>query len=142
MRANKKKKNETLTGISATYIGEYQNKDHKRIKPEMVKRIIEMSQTQPTIKRSNELGWQSSTDFYKEECIKDLAPFIDECLLDYIKKNDIHSVVKNYKITDVWANVCPKYSFHRRHTHPNSDISGAYYISLPSSAPELLLRIC
>ena len=123
MRANKKKKNGTLTGISTTYVGQYNNKDHNKIKSKIVKRIIEMSQTEPNNKRSNELGWQSSTDFYKEECIKDLAPFIDECLLDYIKKNDIHSVVKNYKITDVWANVCPKYSFHRRHTHPNSDIS-------------------
>ena len=138
MRANKKKKNETLTGINTTYIGQYNNKDHNKIKSKIVKRIIEMSQTEPNNKRSNELGWQSSTDFYNEECIKDLAPFIYECLADYIKKTDIYSVVKNYKITDVWANICPKYSFHKRHTHPNSDISGAYYIDLPNDPPELL----
>lgn len=132
------KKIKELTGINTTYIGQYMYNKHKEMNPKMIERILELSEKYPSNKHSNELGWQSKRDFYREECVADLGGFVRECLNKYIEKNIDTSIIKDWRITDLWANICPKYSYHKRHTHPNSDLSGAYYIQVPKSAPELI----
>ena len=132
------KKLKELTGINTTYIGQYRYDKHKDINPEIVKRVLELSKEYPSDKRSNELGWQSKTEFYREECVLNLGKFVNECLQKYIKKTIDTSIIKDCRITDLWANICPKYSYHKRHTHPNSDLSGVYYVKVPKSAPELI----
>lgn len=127
-----------LTGINTTYIGQYMYDKHKDVNPKIVKRTLELSKKYPSNQRSNELGWQSKTDFYKEPCVEELGKFVNDCLMKYIKQTIDTSIIKDWYITDLWANICPKYSYHKRHTHPNSDLSGAYYIQVPESAPELI----
>ena len=132
------KKLKELTGINTTYIGQYKYNNHKNVNPKILARILELSKEYPSVKRSNELGWQSKKDFYREECVAELGVFVQECLNKYIKKNIDASIIKDWRVTDLWANICPKYSYHKRHTHPNSDLSGAYYVKVPENAPELI----
>ena len=132
------KKLKELTGINTTYIGQYKYKDAKVVNPKILARILELSKEYPSVKRSNELGWQSKKDFYKEPCVAELGQFVQACLNRYITKNIDTSIIKDFRITDLWANICPKYSYHKRHTHPNSDLSGAYYVKVPENAPELI----
>lgn len=133
-----KNKIKELTGINTTYLGQYKYKDAKKVNPKILARILELSKEYPSVKRSNELGWQSKKDFYKEPCVDQLGLFVQTCLNRYITKNMDTSIIRDFRITDLWANICPKYSYHKRHTHPNSDLSGAYYVKVPKNAPELI----
>ena len=79
--------------------------------------------------RPNE-GNTSSEDKYllKHKQLSELRQFIDKSLHEYFMatycpKNDVH-----LKITQSWLNWTKPGQFHHKHAHPNSLISGVYYI--------------
>ena len=37
----------------------------------------------------------------------------------------------------VWANVNSKYSYHEQHIHPNSFLSGVYYVKVPKNSGQI-----
>jgi len=132
------KKENKIIGIDTTYLGIYHYKDYKQENPKILKRILELSKTIPSHDRSTVAGWQSNTEFYKEPCVANLGNFVNASIDDYIAKTSKVAKADSFAIVDLWANVCPKYSYHSRHNHPNSDISGAYYVKVPDSAPNLV----
>ena len=84
--------------------------------------------TQP--QRANE-GNTSSVDRYilKHKHLLDLRQFIEKCLHDYFMatynpKNDTR-----LKITQSWLNWTKPGQHHHKHAHPNSLISGCYYVN-------------
>jgi uncharacterized protein (TIGR02466 family) len=79
------------------------------------------------------LGWQSFDDIHK------LPEFAD---LTQTFTNEVNSIMEFLKIkkdscylTSMWANVGvkPEY-FHPTHIHPNSLLSGIFYISMPEQS--------
>ena len=42
-------------------------------------------------------------------------------------------------MTDLWANVMSRGCRHKRHQHPNSQVSGVYYLKVPRGAAPLVL---
>jgi len=58
---------------------------------------------------------------------KELYKWFDECLEDYRKSFQYHC--EKFKIILSWANKSNKDGSHRMHVHPNSFISGVYYLS-------------
>ena len=136
-------KNEILT-THQTFIGKYYYENHKEDNQKILKKILELSKTEKSNNKSNVLGWQSTEDFYKYSCMNNLEKFIRMCINDYLnqvtKMCNIEGQVKSFSITDLWANICPKNSYHRRHTHPGSDISGAYYVKVPKEASKLVFK--
>ena len=84
--------------------------------------------TQP--QRANE-GNTSSEDKYllKHKQLLNLRQFIEKSLHEYFMatycpKNDTH-----LKITQSWLNWTKPGQFHHRHAHPNSLISGCFYLN-------------
>ena len=141
MKINKKEldcNDENLIGINTSYIGKYLTTDLVDINTAAAKRIKILSNTQPSSAFSNQLGWQSHRKFMEEECMKGILPFIGECILDYINKTMVMSKFNSLNIISLWANVCPKYSYHRKHTHPDAIVSGAYYIQIPEPAARII----
>lgn len=65
----------------------------------------------------------------KEECLIDLEKFCAESVNTYLQEiyrpNDNVSVC----ITQSWVNYTSKNQFHHQHTHPNSFLSGVFYIN-------------
>lgn len=43
-------------------------------------------------------------------------------------------------LTDCWANVMPRHSSHALHLHPNSTVSGTYYVSTPDGASDIVFE--
>lgn len=85
-----------------------------------------LTQTQ----RPNE-GNTSSDNKYILNCreVMDLRQFIEKSLHDYFMatsnpKNDVR-----LKITQSWLNWSKPGQFHHKHAHPNSFISGCFYVS-------------
>ena len=80
--------------------------------------------------RPNE-GNSSSVNKYilKQKKLFDLANFIEKSLHTYLMsthcpKNDVH-----LRITQSWLNWTKPGQYHHKHAHPNSLISGCYYVS-------------
>jgi uncharacterized protein (TIGR02466 family) len=80
--------------------------------------------------RTNE-GNTTSLDNYllKSKEMKRIAAFVDQCVQDYFQ--EVYAPkheVKPY-VTQSWANYTNKGQFHHKHSHPNSFISGVFYVA-------------
>ena len=80
--------------------------------------------------RTNE-GNTTSVDNYllKSKEMKRIAAFIDKSVQDYFQ--EVYAPkhkVKPY-VTQSWANYTNKGQFHHKHAHPNSFISGVFYVA-------------
>lgn len=79
------------------------------------------------LQRSND-GNTSSVDKYILKKLPDLTTFIEKSLHTYLMsticpKNDTH-----LRITQSWLNWTKPGQYHHKHAHPNSLISGCYYV--------------
>lgn len=80
--------------------------------------------------RAND-GNTTSVDNYllKAKEMKGIAAFVDQCVQDYFK--EVYAPkhkVKPY-VTQSWANYTNKGQWHHKHSHPNSFISGVFYVA-------------
>lgn len=80
------------------------------------------------LQRPND-GNTSSVDKYILKRLPDLTTFIEKALHTYLMsticpKNDAH-----LRITQSWLNWTKPGQFHHKHSHPNSLISGCYYVN-------------
>jgi len=64
----------------------------------------------------------------KARALTQLRDFIETSVSDYFKTvhNPKHKV--NLKITQSWTNYTEKNQYHHKHAHPNSFVSGVFYI--------------
>ena len=78
-----------------------------------------------------------SKDSYltKHEQLKDLKIFFKECIDDYC--NVITNSDQRLVITQLWANKNPTGAKHHEHIHPNSIISGVFYLRQDKSLPPI-----
>jgi uncharacterized protein (TIGR02466 family) len=80
--------------------------------------------------RTNEGNTTSLNNYIlKSKEMKRIAAFIDQCVQDYFKA--VYAPQHNVKpyITQSWANYTNKGQFHHKHQHPNSFISGVFYVA-------------
>ena len=78
-----------------------------------------------------------SKDSYltKHEQLKDIKIFFKECIDDYC--NVITNSDQRLVITQLWANKNPTGAKHHEHIHPNSIISGVFYLRQDKSLPPI-----
>jgi uncharacterized protein (TIGR02466 family) len=78
-----------------------------------------------------------SKDTYltKHESLKNIVSFFKECINDYC--NTIINSNQRLVITQLWANRNPKGSKHHEHVHPNSIISGVFYLRQDPKLPPI-----
>ena len=71
----------------------------------------------------------------KHEQLKNLVYFFKECIDDYC--NTIINSDQRLVITQLWGNRNPKGSKHHEHVHPNSIISGVFYLRQDPKLPPI-----
>ena len=78
-----------------------------------------------------------SKDTYltKHESLKNITSFFKECIDDYC--NTIVNSNQRLVITQLWGNRNPKGSKHHEHVHPNSIISGVFYLRQDPKLPPI-----
>ena len=78
-----------------------------------------------------------SKDSYltKHEQLKDIKIFFKECIDDYC--NTIYNSDQRLVITQLWANKNPPGAKHHEHIHPNSIVSGVFYLRQDKSLPPI-----
>ena len=71
----------------------------------------------------------------KHEQLKNLISFFKECIDDYC--NAIINSDQRLAITQLWGNRNPKGSKHHEHVHPNSILSGVFYLRQDPKLPPI-----
>ena len=99
-------------------------------------KIIQWSQQNKGVAKTNAGGWHSETDMNKKEeynpLTKELFAMQDEI---YQKEHlSLKPVLGN-----MWANINYPGCFNRPHIHPNSLFSGVYFIKTPQKSGNLMV---
>ena len=99
-------------------------------------KIIQWSQQDKGVSKTNAGGWHSETDMNKKEeynpLTKELFNMQDEI---YQKEHlSLKPVLGN-----MWANINYPGNFNRPHLHPNSLFSGVYFIKTPQKSGNLMV---
>ncbi len=71
---------------------------------------------------------QLSSTFHNLE--RKIAKHVDK----YLKSLDYNTSVDHLKMTDFWVNIMGQNAIHTAHIHPNSVISGTFYVSKPKNS--------
>ena len=100
------------------------------------KHIIEWSNQDKGVEKTNVNGWHSQTDMNHK---KEYEPLIKEL---FTMQNEIiqeERLNMEPKLGNMWANINPPGGYNQSHLHPNSLFSGAYYIKTPPNSGRLQL---
>ena len=78
-----------------------------------------------------------SKDSYltKHESLKNITSFFKECISDFTK--NVYQSDQRLVITQLWGNRNPKGSTHHEHVHPNSIVSGVFYLRQDPKLPPI-----
>ncbi len=98
------------------------------------KYIIEWSNRDKGVSKTNRNGWHSQTDMNHR---KEYEPLIKE--LFQMQKEIIQEEYLDIepKLGNMWANINPPGGYNQSHIHPNSLFSGAYYVKAQSNSGRL-----
>jgi uncharacterized protein (TIGR02466 family) len=92
-----------------------------------------------SIKRSNELGWHSPTNMHKRDMFKPLCECIGQMAgtiaASMNMRKDRRLVIETF-----WVNISPKYAYNALHEHPQSVLSGVYYLQVDEKSGSLRFR--
>jgi uncharacterized protein (TIGR02466 family) len=64
-----------------------------------------------------------------DDCVKDLRVFVDDCIAQYMANTYAPKFDVKLQITQSWMNYTKPGQFHHKHAHPNSFLSGVFYIN-------------
>ena len=99
--------------------------------------IIEWSKRDKGVKRTNMIGWHSTTDMHKIPVFK---PLVDELFKMQIEMYREEFLSREPIIGNMWANINPPGGYNRPHIHPNSHFSGVYYIKAPQNSGDIVFN--
>ena len=109
--------------------------DFKLDTNEMAKNIIQWSNEDKGVQKTNVKGWHSTTEMHKKPEYK---PLVDELF------KMVHQVFaeewldKQPVLGNMWANINGPGGYNRPHVHPNSLFSGVYYVKTPPNCGKLI----
>ena len=99
-------------------------------------KIIQWSQQDKGVSKTNAGGWHSETDMNKKE---EYNPLVKELF------NMQHEIYQKEKLDmkpvlgNMWANINYPGNFNRPHLHPNSLFSGVYFIKTPQKSGNFMI---
>jgi len=110
-------------------------KDVQLNNQELAQHIINWSQQDKGIKKTNVNGWHSQTEMHTKPEYKSLLDELFIFMKEIWKEEwlDREPVLGN-----MWANINPPGGYNKPHVHPNTLFSGVYYIKTPPNCGELI----
>ncbi len=92
-----------------------------------------------SIKKSNELGWHSPTDMYKRAEFKTSVRVHRKAAATIAGSMNVRPD-RRFAIETFWVNINPKYAYNALHDHPQSLLSGVYYVQVDDKSGKLRFR--
>ena len=99
--------------------------------------LIEWSKKDKGIRRTNMIGWHSTTEMHQIPVFK---PLVDELFKMQMEIYKEELLTREPIIGNMWANINPPGGYNRPHIHPNSHFSGVYYIKAPQNSGEIVFN--
>ena len=83
---------------------------------------------------SNSGGWQSNAITSDDDFFSEFILEIEEQANNFAKELEIYQKVK---LSNLWININGYKDYNRRHNHPESIISGVFYVKVPDKSSKL-----
>jgi len=115
--------------------------DHERLNERLLEHIDRERKASPDGRtRSNALGWQSGNLDFDVPAVAEFANLVLERAREYglALKWRLPSHMQ-LVMREIWANVNVKYAYNNVHNHPNSMLSGVYYVKVQGNCGDLSL---
>jgi len=106
--------------------------DFVEIKNSLIEWVYNYQQTDNGVTFTNRGGWQSSSNFYKQDSFLQYFNYIQTYSLSAIQFYNC-----NLKITNMWININKKGNYNVSHVHPGSLISGIFWVKIPQNCGKL-----
>jgi uncharacterized protein (TIGR02466 family) len=117
-----------------TPIWHFEVDNHQQLNSVLLEEINEEQQRdRQGEKLSNILGWHSANNLHRRDCFPGLTEIIHQNVLEVATflRWDLQKF--SFNITTCWANVSNKFASNSVHNHPNSILSGVYYLKTPEN---------
>jgi len=99
--------------------------------------IINWSQQDPGVKKTNMNGWHSTTDMHLkpeyQQLVNELYKMQEEIYVE-------EWLDRKPRLGNMWANINYQGGYNRPHVHPNSLYSGVYYVKATKESGELVVN--
>ena len=104
---------------------------------ELKQNIINWSNQDKGIKKTNVDGWHSETDMHNKPEYK---PLVDELfrMVHQVFKEEF--LDKQAVLGNMWANINGPGGYNKPHVHPNALFSGVYYVKTPTNCGRLICQ--
>ena len=113
----------------------YKDKDFQKYNRNFIKYCYSLKKETEGVKKSNSLGWHSEDQIH----LRDDFVFLDNI------SNIIETTIKDFHLKDcsislnsLWVNINQKWAYNHRHIHPNSHLSGIFYLKVPENSGDLI----
>ena len=110
-------------------------KDIQLNNQELAQHIINWSQQDQGVKKTNVKGWHSQTDMHTKPEYK---PLVDQLFLVMRAIWKEEWLDREPVLGNMWANINHPGGYNRPHLHPNTLFSGVYYIKTPPNCGNLI----
>lgn len=121
-------------GYFATPIWQRQILTFADINPPLVAHLEAMERDTPSISRSNIGGWHSPADLHRDPVMAPLRRVIEQVALRCAQAVDFDFSRGELAFQNMWANRNGPGDFNTQHVHPNSFLSGSYYLAVPEGS--------
>lgn len=115
----------------ATPVWTQQFTNHATLNPPMIDALKQLEVTAPSVKRSNVGGWHSETDLHHHPAFRPLCQTISHMALRCALALEFDFDRAGMAIQSLWANRNGPGDYNAQHVHPNSFLSGSYYLTVP-----------
>ena len=106
---------------------------------QLLDEIAALRITETSVKKSNELGWHSPTNMHKREAFRPLCGCI-HAMADVVAGSMKLTKDRRLAIETFWINANAKYAYNALHEHPQSILSGVYYVQAGEKSGRLQFR--
>jgi uncharacterized protein (TIGR02466 family) len=121
-----------------TPIWHFQHENYQALNQRLLDRITKEKETDPQgISVSNVMGWHSQDNFHQKEEYKEFTDIISDLILNIAQEIKLDLDRVRAIVNNCWATINQKNAFNTLHHHPNSILSGVYYVKVPENSGNL-----
>jgi uncharacterized protein (TIGR02466 family) len=115
--------------------------DYARLNADLLDYINGLHRAAPQGRtRSNALGWQSGNLDFDVPVVAEFATLVLERAREYgLAHSWSFPSHMQLVMRELWANVSCQYAYNNVHNHPNSLLSGVYYVQVQDESGDILL---
>lgn len=107
-----------------------QCEDFETYQNSLIEWVYNYSKKYPSVEKSNVGGYQSNANFYGDE---DFDTYLNKIFYELNSFKQLFNI-STFKLKNAWININYPGCYNRSHLHPESEISGVWWIKIPKDS--------